>query len=59
MNNFTGNYPIDDNSVSLVEFVNGAIGVIDVTWIHRSGPNLLELYGTEGSLVIGGGRYPL
>ena len=55
MNNFTGNYPIDDNSVSLVEFANGAIGVIDVTWIHRSGPNLLELYGTEGSLVIGGG----
>ena len=55
MNNFTGNYPIDDNSVSLVEFENGAIGVIDVTWIHRSGPNMLELYGTEGSLVIGHG----
>ena len=30
INNFTGNYPIDDNSVSVVEFANKALGVIDV-----------------------------
>lgn len=51
INNFTGNYPIDDNSVSVVEFANKALGVIDVSWTHRSGPNMLELYGTEGSIV--------
>ncbi|MBI1924948.1 Gfo/Idh/MocA family oxidoreductase [Candidatus Poribacteria bacterium] len=55
INNFTGNYPIDDNSVSVVEFANKALGVIDVSWTHRSGPNMLELYGTEGSIVIGHG----
>jgi len=53
INNFTGTFDIDDNSVTLVEFENNAIGIIDVTWIHRSGPNMLELYGTEGSLVFG------
>ena len=52
INNFTGNYPIDDNSVSVVEFANKALGVIDVSWTHRSGPNMLELYGTEGSIVL-------
>lgn len=56
INNFTGNYLIDDNSVSVVEFANKALGVIDVAWTHRSGPNLLELYGTEGSLVAGHGE---
>lgn len=56
INNFTGNYQIDDNSVSVVEFANKALGVIDVAWTHRSGPNLLELYGTEGSFVAGHGE---
>lgn len=56
INNFTGNYSIDDNSVSVVEFANKALGVIDVAWTHRSGPNLLELYGTEGSFVAGHGE---
>ena len=55
INNFTGNYPIDDNSVSVVEFANKALGIIDVSWTHRSGPNMLELYGTEGSIVAGHG----
>lgn len=53
MNNFANRYDIDDNTVTVVEFANKALGIIDVSWTHRSGPNLLELYGTEGSLVIG------
>jgi len=59
INNFTGNFPIDDNSVTVVEFANKAIGIIDVTWIHRSGPNMLEIYGTEGSFVSGHGELHL
>jgi len=55
INNFTKNFPIDDNSVSVVEFVNNALGVIDVAWTHRSGPNMLEIYGTEGAFVAGHG----
>merc|ERR1711964_713002 len=38
MNNFTDNYPIDDNSASIVEFKNNAIGLVDCSWVHRSGP---------------------
>jgi len=53
INNFTGHYPIDDNSVTLIEFDNRGIGVVDVSWVHKSGPNPLELYGTEGALMIG------
>jgi len=52
INNVSGAYPIDDNSVTLIEFENKAIGVVDVSWVHRKGPNLVELYGTGGSLVI-------
>jgi 1,5-anhydro-D-fructose reductase (1,5-anhydro-D-mannitol-forming) len=52
MVNFSGNYNIDDNMVSVVTFRNKAIGIIDVSWVHRSGPNPLEIYGTEGYLGI-------
>ena len=52
MNNFSGAYPIDDNMVAVVEFKNKALGILDVSWVHRSGPNALEIYGTEGFLSI-------
>lgn len=58
MNNFSGAYPIDDNMVSVVEFKNRALGILDVSWVHRSGPNPLELYGTHGYLTIGAGSGP-
>jgi 1,5-anhydro-D-fructose reductase (1,5-anhydro-D-mannitol-forming) len=53
VNNFSGSYEIDDNSAAVIEFRNKALAMIDVTWVHRSGPNPLELYGTDGSLIIG------
>ncbi len=52
MNNFSGNYDIDDNMVAVVTFRNKAIGILDVSWVHRHGPNPLEIYGTEGYLGI-------
>lgn len=55
MNNFSGAYPIDDNMVAVVEFKNKALGILDVSWVHRSGPNPLELYGTEGYLSVDAG----
>ena len=55
INNRSGNYPIDDNSASVIEFENRALGVVDVSWVHRYGPNMLELYGTDGSIVSGYG----
>jgi len=51
--NFSDRYPIDDNAAVAVEFKNGALGVLDVSWVHRAGPNLMEIYGTEGYLIRG------
>jgi len=52
MNNFSSAYDIDDNMVSVVTFRNRAIGILDVSWVHRYGPNPLEIYGTDGYLSI-------
>jgi 1,5-anhydro-D-fructose reductase (1,5-anhydro-D-mannitol-forming) len=46
--NFSGAYPIDDNSAAVVEFKSGALGILDTAWVHRAGPNPIEIYGTEG-----------
>lgn len=45
---FSGAYPIDDNSAIVVEFSNGALGILDTSWVHRAGPNPIEIYGTDG-----------
>ena len=48
INNFSGVYNVDDNSVIAVEFESGALGILDTSWIHRAGPNPTEIYGTDG-----------
>ena len=45
---FSDAYPIDDNSAIIVEFKNGALGILDTAWVHRAGPNPIEIYGTDG-----------
>lgn len=52
MTNFSGNYQVDDSMAAIVTFRNKAIGILDVSWVHRHGPNPLEIYGTEGYLGI-------
>ncbi|MCA1597092.1 MAG: gfo/Idh/MocA family oxidoreductase, partial [Chloroflexi bacterium] len=32
---------------------NRALGILDVAWVQRSGPNMLEIYGTEGHILVG------
>src|SRR5262249_33327605 len=46
--NFSGAYDIDDNCVAVVEFKNGGLGILDVSWVQRAGMNPMEIYGTEG-----------
>ena len=53
--NFAKAYDIDDQCIALVRFKNGALGILDVSWVHRAGPNTTEIYGTEG--FVGNG-YP-
>ena len=59
INNVSPNYAIDDNSATIIEFANKGIGVVDVAFVHRSGPNPFELFGTEGSLTMGSGPLAL
>jgi predicted dehydrogenase len=51
--NFANAYDIDDICIALVEFESKAIGILDVSWVHRAGPNTQEIYGTEGFLGRG------
>jgi len=46
--NFSGAYDIDDQTLAMIEFKNGALGILDTSWVHAAGPNPLEIYGTEG-----------
>jgi len=46
--NTSGAYDIDDQCVAVITFKSGAIGIVDVSWVHRAGPNTWEIYGTEG-----------
>ena len=55
VNNFCSNYEIDDNSSTIIEFANKGIGMVDVSFVHRSGPNPFERLGTEGSITMGAG----
>ncbi|MBE3101501.1 MAG: Gfo/Idh/MocA family oxidoreductase [Firmicutes bacterium] len=52
-NSYT-NKPVEDNAVSVIEFENKAIAIVETGFITPSSPSSLELYGTEGSLFIGG-----
>ena len=48
--NYSSAYDIDDQAIAVAEFKSGAMGILDVSWLHRSGPNNIEIYGTEGYL---------
>lgn len=52
-NNFT-NKAVEDNAVSVIEFENKAIAIAETGFVSTNSPYSLELYGTEGSLFVGG-----
>jgi 1,5-anhydro-D-fructose reductase (1,5-anhydro-D-mannitol-forming) len=52
--NFSQAYDIDDQTLAVVEFKNGALGILDTSWVHRSGPNPVEIYGTDGYVGYNG-----
>jgi scyllo-inositol 2-dehydrogenase (NAD+) len=45
-------YEVDDNSVAIIEYENGALGTIETGFLSAGSPFQLELYGTEGTLLI-------
>ena len=51
-------YEVEDTAIGLLQFTNGALGMIDCSWAvpHRQCP--LEIYGTQGSLIVERGLGP-
>jgi predicted dehydrogenase len=52
-NSYTGK-PVEDNAVSIIEFENKGVAVVETGFVSSNSPFSLELYGTAGSLLIGG-----
>ncbi len=52
-NDRTG-HGVEDNSVCLIEFQSKAIAVVETSFVSTHSPGMLELYGTEGALLVGG-----
>lgn len=51
---FQRGHEVDDNSVALIEFETGAMGIVETSFVSTHSPFSLEVYGTEGSLMVGG-----
>ncbi|MBT9142381.1 MAG: 1,5-anhydro-D-fructose reductase [Dehalococcoidia bacterium] len=57
---FTGrlihSYPVEDSSLTMVRFQNGALGVVDTFFSipDNSSRNMLEIYGSIGSILAEG-----
>ncbi len=47
-------HAVEDNAVSVVEFANKAIAIIETSFVSRHCPDILELHGTAGALFTGG-----
>lgn len=47
------NYPVEESGFILVEFEARCHGVLGATYAVPNNGNLLEVYGTEGTLVLG------
>ena len=45
-------FDVEDNAAVIVEYENGALGIIETGFLSGGSPFQLELYGTEGTLLI-------
>ncbi len=43
---------VDDNAVAILEYDSGTLGIIETGFLSTGSPFQLELYGTEGTLLI-------
>lgn len=51
---FLDRHEVDDNSVAIIEFESGALGVVESSFVSTHSPFALEVYGTEGAILVGG-----
>ncbi|MGD6830805.1 Gfo/Idh/MocA family protein [Sutcliffiella halmapala] len=45
-------YEVDDNAVAIVEYVSGAMGILETGFVANGSPFQIQLYGTAGTLLI-------
>lgn len=45
---------VEDNAVAVIEFKNKAVAINETSFVSHHSPFALELYGSKGSLLIGG-----
>lgn len=50
---------VDDNTVAIVEYENGILGILETGFTSGGSPFQLELYGTDGTLLIEDGSIRL
>ncbi|MGM0124604.1 hypothetical protein IGI37_001982 [Enterococcus sp. AZ194] len=55
----SGRSDVDDNSVVVVEYASGAIGILETGFLSAGSPFQLELYGTKGTLLVEGEKVRL
>jgi len=44
---------VEDNAVAILDYGNGAIGVVEAGFVNRFSPFTIEVHGTEGSVLFG------
>jgi len=44
---------VEDNAVSVLQYADGAIGVVEAGFVNRCSPFSIEIHGTDGSLLYG------
>ncbi|HRO45896.1 Gfo/Idh/MocA family oxidoreductase [Agriterribacter sp.] len=56
INNVVHNYGVEDSAVVLLEFANGATAIVDTHFCvpDAASKNMLELYGSQGSIIAKG-----
>lgn len=51
---FFDRYEVDDNSAAIIEFESGVLGVVETSFVSTFSPFAMEVYGTEGAILVGG-----
>ncbi|BBI31845.1 Gfo/Idh/MocA family protein [Cohnella abietis] len=44
---------VEDNAVAVLQYANGALGIVEAGFVNSHSPFCIELHGTEGTLLIG------
>jgi len=52
-------HEVIDNTTAVFRYENGATGVVELSWTFPIGANALEIYGEDGAIISGDGKFIL